>query len=182
MNKAREPVPEETLRRFLRCVKKLRECEIVANGEGWRLSMDGETANGQFPTRAQLLEFLTYFRQIMLLHTDKIRIDQVLRVLGAGLKDPELLELVQVLENQFQSLGNSIAIDGSRSLIQDLNDWISAHFHSDRPNELSELDSTAYLYQFRLFPLAFLFRAGLDLAAKVECVIEEAQRRGEFAL
>jgi len=164
------------VRRFVERTKELNECDLVVGNFGWRLSCTNDSSS-RLPSRDSVIAFLAYFRQLLFLGSDGIRFDKVVTALREELTDAELLQHLEDLEAAHRSIFHPEVPKGTRSMRLLTEDWISRYLHSERPNDLSNLQPSDYGWQFMLFPIAFFLIPAVKLANALSALIEEAERR-----
>jgi hypothetical protein len=169
--------PTETCNRFVRRVQELCETELPRIG-AWRLSGDADPNAGNFPSRGQLIEFLTFFRQFFLHGQEPVSVRLVAASLRQAIQDPELLGALAFIEkcDPFE-LEMKLETGGRQFDLRQLTEsFVSKYFHSDQiPPEIAD---DGYYWQVHLFPLSLAFARGMNIVLALHGVILEASRRG----
>jgi hypothetical protein len=171
----RVPAPNYSL--FVRRVEELCKAELLRRG-AWRLSGNADPSTGNFPSRDQLIAFLTFFRQFFLHTKEPVSVGIVAASLKQEIKDQELLDPLTFFEkcDPFE-LDMKLEIGGRKFDLRQLTEaFISKYFHSDRiPTEIAD---DGYSWQVHLFLLSFAFARGMKIVLALRAIILEADRRG----
>jgi hypothetical protein len=166
--------------RFVGRVKDLHAADLPKIG-AWSLSFDGDVKAANCPTRSQLIEFLTFFRQFFL-QNEPVSVSTVAASLRQTIKDQDLLDAITQIEN-FDPFNLAFHIEShgrNFDLRQLTQAFISKYFHSDQiPPEIAD---DGYSWQAQMFPLCLAFERGMKAVLALHAVILEGSRRGLVSL
>lgn len=167
----------ETCNRFLGRVQDLSETDLLKVG-AWRLAGNADPDAGKLPSRGQLIEYLTFFRQFFLHKREPVSVTAVVGSLMQVIHDPELLDVLALIEKSDPFGLEMKLVTGGREfdLRQLAEAFVSKYFHSDQiPVEIAD---DGYSWQVHLFPLSLAFARGMNIVLALRAVILEASRRG----
>jgi len=173
--------PEATCELFVRRVQHLCHTEMFAIG-AWRISGDGDPTAGHLPSRAQLIEFLTFFRQFFLHANEPVAVRHVISALRKLIHDQELLEALAVIETTDPfAFFMRLETGGRRFDLRELTEaFVSKYFHADQiPAEIAD---DGHSWQVQLFPLSLAFERGVKIVCVLRDIIVEANQQGTIHL
>lgn len=166
---------------FLARVADLSQTELHKLGD-WSISGTGDPNLSNLPSRAQLIEFLAFFRQFFLHKSEPICVPALAAALEDTIPDEDLRRCLAIIEHYDPFAVAWTHTTGGRTFnLRELTEaFISKYFHSDRiPSEIAD---DGYRWQTNLFSLGFAFHNGVRVLVFLRRVIFEAANRGYLTL